>query len=173
MAKKKNETVNQEHGETAVAPDTGEHADLEINTSWTADMVDGIIIGLHPNELVWKTDSGSITLSRLAGIISIDVPGKLSEKDREQIVSGLQHARIIQYDSVVTEAPVMMDKPRYLGDKAVLYRVLDERNIQKFGDSIKRQTGIAFLNSLYDLEKSDRNRDQYKNIILQRIKEIG
>ena len=103
----------------------------------------------------------------------MQVPGKLSEKDREQIVNGLQVARIIQYETVVHETPIACEAPRYLGDKAVLYRVLDERNIQKFGESMKRQTGVAFLNSLFDLEKSDRNRDQYKTIIMQRIKEIG
>ena len=53
----------------------------------TPDAVtNGMIIRLHPNEVIWKTTSEKIDLNALVGKVYLEIkPGSLDEKDVKQV----------------------------------------------------------------------------------------
>ena len=56
----------------------------------------GVIIRIHPNELIWRTDSGKIDLNALVGNVCHEIkPGSLSSSEADQVYNGIRTGRIL------------------------------------------------------------------------------
>lgn len=151
-------------GTLSTLPDPDEH---------TIDSVKGLMIKLGDAEVFWRLPSGSLELSRLKkDMLCTRVPKDIPDEDALAIVSALRCGTVIETDAEESyDPPERAVIPFDLSIKA--YRLLDTKPVSMFGDLVQHTHSIALLDACLVIEKADRQRKDYVDILTNKLKELG
>ena len=134
--------------------------------------LDGKILGIGVNATIWKSSSSRIELNRFAGMIAVKLPSDLTPSETMEIRRGIEVGRVELADEVKSIEPV---NPSY-NDLSNLHSVnifLDEKKLTVFESNVRKTPSQSFLSLCLSTEESDRNRDEYKTILKEKLNTLS
>ena len=128
----------------------------------------GMIIRLHPKEVIWKTSSEKIDLNALNGKVYLEIkPGSLDETDIKQVYNGLRTGRLLSVKKIVkTEVPSI--EMNFDSNAPVAWRLLDLKD-DEFQSTVMKFKRVNVLELAYKLEKQNKKREDRLNLIQKQI----
>jgi len=147
-------------------------APIDTNTTPKEVKLDGKFLGIGQTATIWKTSSGRIELNRFTGALAIKLPSDITDMEKTEILRGIEVGRVELVDSVVSTEPI---NPSY-NDLSSLHSVnifLDEKKIGLFESNVKKTGSRSFLSLCLSTEESDRNRDEYKSILKEKLNTLS
>lgn len=128
----------------------------------------GIIVRLHPNEIIWKSDSGKINLNFLQGDVFYEIKGSsLSEAEVNQVYNGIKAGRLLCVKKIEK-----VDKPNiemsFDPNAPTARRILDLPD-GEFESAIIRFKRIPILELALSLEAQEGGRKGRMDLIRKQI----
>lgn len=132
------------------------------------DIVKGMIIRLHPNEVLWHTDDKSIELNVLSGKVFFEIkPGSLSEKTVSQVFNGLKTGRILSAPRI--EKVEIPNIEMNFDSNAITARRILDLDDKEFESTVMKFRRVPILEVMIGLEKQDKKRTDRIDFIQKQI----
>lgn len=134
------------------------------------------VLRLPNREVIWQTNSGSVQLNRLAGIVAVAVdPTKVSDMDNRDIQAGLRSGKIIldeetKSKDIEDEAGFDLDKVAKASPtvREKFLKFILTTDVSEFRGMIKGFKRVDLV-TMKKLEEASENRKEYIGIIVDML----
>jgi len=156
-----------------------DHIDTIDVMEMTPADVPGIVIGLNPNDTLWRMEtypeSGEyvVDLNRFSGKITKRLPAKLHEEYAKSILASLQLGTIRVYEKEISVDPAVKNTSDIMNPLSIEARkFISELKLEKFKEAVVNINREELIYRCIDLEKREKNREPFLKALRARAKEI-
>lgn len=132
----------------------------------------GKIVELGYGVTIWRSSSASgsgIELNAFTGKVTAKIPKGMTDFYLAEISRGIKYGRLRITEEERQTSPVTTRE----GSMDTIHSVnifLDEKKLSVFEQNVKRTASVSFLSTCLSVEEGDRNRPEYKKILLDKLK---